>query len=53
MFSFLGGKKTLDENARKALAQAAYKKGTSAFNKYIVIGNDGLGLSFAPLDLID
>lgn len=53
MFSFLGGKKTLDEGARSALAKAAYKKGTSAFNKYILIGNDGLGLSFAPLDLID
>ena len=34
-------------------AQAAYKKGVSAFNKYIEIGNDGLGLNFAPLDTID
>ena len=36
-----------------ALAKAAYKKGTIAFNKYIEIGNDGLGLNFAPLDPID
>ena len=43
----------LQPGERKALAQAAYKKGTSAFNKYILIGNDGLGLSFAPLDTID
>ena len=48
-----GGKKTLDEGSRQKLAQAAYKKGASAFNKYIVIGNDGLGLNFAPLDTID
>ena len=51
--SFLGGQKTLDEGSRQKLAQAAYKKGTSAFNKYILIGNDGLGLSFAPLEVID
>jgi len=51
--SFMGGKKSLDEASRQKLAQAAYKKGTSAFNKFILIGNDGLGLSFAPLDTID
>ena len=51
--SFLGGKKSLDEGSRTKLAQAAYKKGASAFNKYIMIGNDGLGLNFAPLDTID
>ena len=33
-------------------AQAAYKKGVSAFNKYIEIGNDGIGVSFEPLDTI-
>ncbi len=52
-FSFLGGQKTMDEANRIKLAQVAYKKGVSAFNKYIVIGNDGLGLSFAPIDTID
>ena len=35
------------------LAVAAYKKGVAAFNKYIEIGNDGLGLNFQPLDTID
>ena len=38
---------------RRKLAEAAYKKGASALNKYILISNDGLGLSFAPLDTID
>ena len=52
-FAFLGGGKTLDDASRRALAAAAYKKGTNAFNKYIEIGNDGLGLNFAPLDTID
>ena len=50
---FFGGSKTMDETNRAKLAQAAYKKGVLAFNKYIEIGNDGLGLSFQPLDLID
>ena len=48
-----GGKKTLDEASRQKLAPAAYKKGASAFNKHVTIGNDGLGLNFAPLDTID
>ena len=52
-FGFLGGKKTLDPAQRSQLAAAAYKKGVRAFNKYIEIGNDGLGLNFAPLDTID
>jgi len=52
-FSFLGGKKTLDDASRTKLAQAAYKKGVSAFNKYILIGNDGIGINFQPLDTID
>jgi len=52
-FGFLGGSKQLDETSRVALAKAAYKKGTKAFNKYIEIGNDGLGVTFAPLDTID
>ena len=51
--SFLGGKKAMDESQRTRLAQDAYKKGVLAFNKYIEIGNDGLGLSFAPIDTID
>ncbi len=53
LFSFLGGKKTMDDSSRSKLAQDAYKKGVLAFNKYIEIGNDGLGLSFAPIDTID
>lgn len=52
-FGVFGAQKSLDESQRKALAVAAYQKGVSAFNKYIVIGNDGLGLNFAPLDTID
>ena len=36
-----------------ALALAAYKKGTRAINKYIEIGNDGLGTTLQPLDTID
>jgi len=53
LFSFLAGKKTMEEGQRQALAQAAYKKGVLAFNKYLTISNDGLGLTFAPIDLID
>jgi len=52
IFGFLGGTKKVDESQRGALAQAAYKKGVSAFNKYIEIGNDGIGVSFEPLDTI-
>jgi len=52
-FGVFGGTKSLSDDQRKALAIAAYKKGVSAFNKYIEIGNDGLGLNFAPLDPID
>jgi hypothetical protein len=52
-FSFIGGKKKMEEGQRSALAQAAYKKGVSAFNKYIEIANDGIGQSFAPVDTID
>jgi len=52
-FFGFGGNKKLDEGSRVKLAQAAYKKGVNAFNKYIEIGNDGLGTSFAPIDTID
>jgi len=52
-FGFLGGGKTLDPAKRSELAVISYKKGVAAINKYILIGNDGLGLSFAPLDTID
>jgi len=48
-----GGKKKIDDASRVKLAQVAYKKGVVAFNKYIVIGNDGIGLNFAPIDTID
>jgi len=51
--AIFGGTKTMDENNRRALAQAAYKKGVIAINKYIEIGNDGMGLQFAALDTID
>lgn len=51
--SVFGGTKTMDEANRVKLAQAAYKKGVIAFNKYIEIGNDGMGLQFAALDSID
>lgn len=53
MFSFVLGPKKLDESKRDQLARLAYLKGASAFNKYIEIGNDGLGLSFAAIDLIE
>jgi len=52
-FGVFGMQKSLSDDQRKALAIAAYKKGVSAFNKYVEIGNDGLGLNFAPLDTID
>ena len=37
----------LDESKRQQLAQAAYQKGTAAINKFIEIGNDGMGLQVA------
>jgi len=52
-FSVFGGTKTMADDSRRALAQAAYKKGVIAINKYIEIGNDGMGLQFAALDTID
>jgi len=52
-FSVFGGAKTMDEANRVKLAQAAYKKGVIAFNKFIDIGNDGIGLQFAQIDRID
>ena len=46
--------KKIDEGSRIGeLSVAAYKKGTIAFNKFIEIGNDNLGLNFAPIDTID
>jgi len=52
-FFGFGGQKKIDESKRKQLASAAYQKGVAAINKYIEIGNDGLGLQFATLDTID
>jgi len=52
-FFGFGGGKAMDPSKRTQLAQAAYKKGVQAINKYIEIGNDGLGMQFAPLDLIE
>ena len=50
---FLGfGEKKLDESQRAQLAKAAYAKGVSAIDKYIMIGNDGLGMQFAPIETI-
>jgi len=53
IFGFFGAQKTMDDKSRSALALAAYKKGKNAFNKYIEIGNDGLGINFTALDTID
>ena len=35
------------------IAQDAYAKGKDAINKYIELGNDGLGLNFTPIDQMD
>ena len=43
-FLGFGGNKKIDEGKRQQLAQAAYQKGAKAINKYIEIGNDGMGL---------
>lgn len=53
MLGFITGPKKLDESKRDELARLSYLKGVSAINKYIEIGNDGLGLNFAALDTID
>lgn len=53
LFGFLGGAKKLEDGKRKEIAQAAYKKGVTAINNYIEIGNDSLGLQFSPIDTID
>jgi len=52
-FGFFAGSKKLDDSKRLAIAQAAYKSGVSAINKYIEVGNDNLGLSFSQIDTID
>ncbi|KAL1510466.1 hypothetical protein AB1Y20_006772 [Prymnesium parvum] len=52
-FFGFGGPKVMDPSKRAQLAQAAYAKGVQAINKYLEIGNDGIGLQFAPIDLID
>jgi hypothetical protein len=46
-FLGFGGSKKIDESKRQQLAQAAYQKGTAAINKFIEIGNDGMGLQVA------
>ena len=48
-FLGFGGNKVMDPSKRKQLAQAAYTKGVQAINKYIEIGNDGIGVSVRPL----
>merc|ERR1712032_6686 len=52
-FGFLGGNKKIDAGKRTEIANAAYKKGVSAINKYIELGNENLGLQFSALDTID
>jgi len=52
-FLGFGGPKKIEESKRKDLAVAAYKKGVAAINKYVEIGNDGMGLQFAEIDTID
>jgi len=51
-FLGFGGNKVMDPSKRTQLAQAAYAKGVQAINKYIDIGNDGLGMNFAQIDTI-
>ena len=43
-FFGFGGNKVMDPSKRQQLAQVAYTKGVQAINKYIEIGNDGIGL---------
>ena len=43
-FLGFGGSKKIEEGKRQQLAAAAYQKGVSAINKFIEIGNDGMGL---------
>jgi len=52
-FFGFGGAKAMDESKRKQIATAAHQKGVAAINKYIELGNDGLGITFTPLDMID
>eukprot|EP00967_Tisochrysis_lutea_P156924 scaffold317330_cov32-Tisochrysis_lutea.AAC.2 len=52
-FFGFGGGKSMDEGKRKQIANKAYQNGVDAINKYITLGNDGLGLNFTPLDTID
>lgn len=52
-FFGFGGNKAMDEVKRKQTAEVAYQKGVKAINKYIELGNDGLGLNFTPVDTID
>lgn len=43
-FLGFGGSKKIEESKRQQLALAAYQKGAKAINKFIEIGNDGMGL---------
>mmetsp|Transcript_30691 Transcript_30691/g.72444 ORF Transcript_30691/g.72444 Transcript_30691/m.72444 type:complete len:219 (-) Transcript_30691:209-865(-) len=52
-FLGFGGSKKIEESKRQQLALAAYQKGAKAINKFIEIGNDGMGLQFAVIDTID
>mmetsp|Transcript_12230 Transcript_12230/g.40563 ORF Transcript_12230/g.40563 Transcript_12230/m.40563 type:complete len:220 (+) Transcript_12230:37-696(+) len=52
-FFGFGGPKAMDDGKRRKIAQDAYAKGKDAINKYIELGNDGLGLNFTPIDQMD
>lgn len=52
-FFGFGGPKKLADADRRNLAEKAYAKGVKAINTYIELGNDGLGMSFSPIDPID
>jgi len=52
-FLGFGGPKKMEEAKRREIANAAYAKSVKAINKYIEIGNEGMGLSFSPIDTID
>ena len=52
-FLGFGGGKKIDESKRREIANAGYKQAVAAINKYIEIGNEGLGILFATLDTID
>jgi len=53
VFGLFKGTKSMDEANRKKLAVAAYQQGVVAFNKYIQISNDDVGVGQSPIDLLE